>query len=298
MDADRTERRAVSCNDLVGTSYSVYAPKSGGEARATVVLIHGVGMNQSVWTPQLGSLTAADYEVVVYDMLGHGGSALPPVEPTLDDYAAQLERLLDELGIGSAHIVGHSMGALVALEFALTRASRTLTVAALNAVYDRSPAQREAVMSRAATLGNAPVGTDQSSGVNATVERWFGDPVPAHLTQAAQAVRHLLLSVDPVGYARTYRLFACSDDVHVGRLVSLTVPALFLTGECDPNSSPAMSRAMAQAAPSSRADIIAEARHMMNVSHPEEVNERLLAFFAEATQRAGAPSSNAGESHV
>jgi (E)-2-((N-methylformamido)methylene)succinate hydrolase len=294
MNADRTPGPAVERGEIAGTSYSVYAPTSGG-ARASVVLIHGVGMNQSVWAPQVDSLTAAGYTVVAYDMLGHGASALPPVEPTLNDYAAQLERLLDGLGIERAHVAGHSMGALVALEFALTRAPRTLSVVALNAVYDRSPAQREAVMSRAATLGDSSTdtaghdanpGTDATAtaGVDATLKRWFGDPVPAHLTQAAQAVRHLLLSVDPVGYARTYRLFACSDDVHVGRLTSLAVPALFLTGGCDLNSSPAMSRAMAAAAPSGRAEVLEGARHMMNVSHPADVNARLLAFFAATTQ--------------
>ncbi|CAB3655477.1 alpha/beta fold hydrolase [Paraburkholderia rhynchosiae] len=297
MNPDRTPRLAAARGEIAGTSYSVHAPKSG-EAPATVVLIHGVGMNQSVWSSQIEPLTAANYEVVVYDMLGHGASALPPAEPTLDDYAAQLERLLDGLDIEQAHVAGHSMGALVALEFALTRAPRTLSVAALNAVYDRSPAQREAVMSRAATLGDAPLDRGGNAGVDATLKRWFGDPVPAHLTQAAQAVRHLLLSVDPVGYARTYGLFACSDDVHVGRLTSLAVPALFLTAELDLNSSPDMSWAMAEAAPFGRAEVIAGARHMMNVSHPEEVTARLLAFFAEAAQRNGANATNVGDDHV
>ncbi|AXL53872.1 hydrolase [Paraburkholderia caffeinilytica] len=282
---------ASGCGEALGTSYSVYAPRSE-EARATVVLIHGVGMNQSVWSPQIGALSTR-YQVIVYDMLGHGDSVLPSAAPTLDEYAAQLKLLLDAMRIERAHVVGHSMGALVALEFALTHPQRTLSVVALNAVYDRTPAQREAVMTRAATLGDAPLDT----GVDATLSRWFGDPVPGHLTQAAQAVRGLLLSVDPVGYARTYRLFASSDDAHVGRLASLAVPALFLTGECDPNSSPAMSRAMAAVAPFGRAEIIANERHMMNVTDPEGVNERLLGFLAEASAQEAAHESINGERH-
>jgi pimeloyl-ACP methyl ester carboxylesterase len=280
MKRELVSGRAVSRGEAAGTSYSVYAPQSkqSDDARETVVLIHGVGMNQSVWAPQIDALTAA-YQVVVYDMLGHGASALPTAAPTLDEYASQLEALLDAMQIERAHVVGHSMGALVALEFALTHPQRTLSVAALNAVYDRTPAQREAVMTRAATLSDAPA----AAGVDATLSRWFGDPVPGHLTQAAQAVRDLLLSVDPVGYARTYRLFASSDDAHVGRLARLAVPALFLTGECDPNSSPSMSRAMAEAAPYGRAEILSNERHMMNVTDPARVNERLLAFLAEAS---------------
>jgi (E)-2-((N-methylformamido)methylene)succinate hydrolase len=280
MKPELASASTAACGTAAGTSYSVY-PSLNGDASETVVLIHGVGMNQSVWAPQLDALRAA-YCVVVYDMLGHGGSALPSAEPTLDEYAAQLERLLDELHVDAVHIAGHSMGALVALEFALAHADRTLSVVALNAVYDRTPEQRRAVMSRAATLDDVPL----ASGVDATLSRWFGDPVPGHLTQSALAVRGLLISVDPVGYARTYRLFASSDDAHVGRLTQLTVPALFLTGECDPNSSPAMSFAMAATAPRGRAEIIANERHMMNVTEPARVNERLLAFLREATRHA------------
>jgi pimeloyl-ACP methyl ester carboxylesterase len=286
MKRELVSGRAVSRGEAAGTSYSVYARQSN-DAHETVVLIHGVGMNQSVWAPQIDALTAA-YQVVVYDMLGHGASALPTPAPTLDEYASQLEALLDAMQIERAHVVGHSMGALVALEFALAHPQRTLSVAALNAVYDRTPAQREAVMTRAATLGDSPAGQPAAAGVDATLSRWFGDPVPGHLTQAAQAVRDLLLTVDPVGYARTYRLFASSDDAHVGRLARLAVPALFLTGECDPNSSPSMSRAMAEAAPYGRAEILSNERHMMNVTDPARVNERLLAFLAQASAASAA----------
>jgi pimeloyl-ACP methyl ester carboxylesterase len=277
MKPERSLGRDATSGDAAGTRYSVYAPQAG-DARETVVLIHGVGMNHSVWSPQIGALTA-HYRVVAYDMLGHGGSALPSAAPTLDEYASQLERLLDALRIERAHVVGHSMGALIALEFALTRPGRTRSVVALNAVYDRTPGQREAVMNRAATLNDAPA----AAGIDATLERWFGDPVPGHLTKAAEAVRELLSTVDPVGYARTYRLFARSDDAHVGRLSRLAVPALFLTGECDANSNPAMSLAMAAAAPHGRADIIANERHMMNLTNPAQVNDRLLEFLRSAS---------------
>jgi len=278
MKIERALECATTSGIAANTGYSMYAPRSG-DACETVVLIHGVGMNRSVWAPQIDALTE-HYQVIAYDMLGHGDSALPTAEPTLDEYASQLEALLDALRIERAHVIGHSMGALVALEFALAHPLRTRSVAAMNAVYDRTPGQREAVMSRAASLGDAP----HDMGIDITLARWFGDPVPAHLTKAAQAVRALLLSVHPVGYARTYRLFAQSDDAHVGRLAGLTVPALFLTGECDANSNPEMSLAMAAAAPFGRAQIIANERHMMNVTDPAQVNERLLAFLRGASE--------------
>jgi pimeloyl-ACP methyl ester carboxylesterase len=287
LDVDATSSVAA------GTRYSAYPPQASN-ADETVVLIHGVGMNHSVWSPQIKALTTR-YQVIAYDMLGHGGSALPTPMPTLDEYASQLERLLDALQIERAHVIGHSMGALIALEFALTHPSRTRSVVALNAVYHRTPEQREAVMNRAATLVDAPA----DAGIDVTLTRWFGDPVPAHLTKAAEAVRELLSTVDPVGYARTYQLFARSDDAHVGRLSGLAVPALFLTGECDANSNPAMSLAMAAAAPFGRAEIIANERHMMNLTNPAQVNERLLEFLSSAStvSTLGDRKSNVGGCH-
>jgi pimeloyl-ACP methyl ester carboxylesterase len=232
-------------------------------------------MAREIWAPQAEAL-AREYRVVCIDMLGHGGSDTPPPEVVLADYARELAGVLDHLDIAAANVVGHSMGALVALEFALRYPQRTPRVAALNAVFRRTPEQRAAVVARAEALAREGVG----STIAPTLERWFGDPVPAALKQAADQTARLLRDVDATGYARTYRLFATSDEVHADRLPALAVPALFLTGEYDLNSSPAMSRAMAQLAPRGRAEVIADARHMMNVTHPQQVTAALRAFLA------------------
>src|SRR5262247_1598906 len=75
-----------------------------GEA---VILVHGVGMAAEIWRPQLDALSQR-YDVIAYDMLGHGGSDLPPREARLSDYADQLRAVMDGLGIARAHLVGHS----------------------------------------------------------------------------------------------------------------------------------------------------------------------------------------------
>jgi pimeloyl-ACP methyl ester carboxylesterase len=169
------------------------------------------------------------------------------------------------------------MGALVALEFALRRPERVRGVAALNGVYCRTPEQRAAVERRAHALEGG------SGSPEETIARWFGDPVPPALIHQAESARKHLRSADPVGYARAYRLFAVSDEAHRGRLEGLAVPALFMTGELDPNSTPAMSRAMAAAAPNGRCEVLPGERHMMPMTAPEAVNARLRAFF-DSTQ--------------
>ncbi|MEZ0167809.1 alpha/beta fold hydrolase [Microvirga sp. TS319] len=247
-----------------------------------VILIHGVGMASSIWAPQLAALST-DFDVIAYDMLGHGGSSLPPENARLSDYSDQLLSLIEVLGLQRPQIVGHSMGALVALEFALTHPTRPAGVTALNAVYCRTAEQRNAVLGRAEALERAgELGSHEG-----TIARWFGNPVPTELTREADLVHSLLTSVDPLGYSRTYRLFAQSDEVHKGRLEGLAVPALFMTGEFDPNSSPAMSQAMAEAAPQGRCEIIPRVRHMMALTDPDEVNIRLKTFVASVSRGQG-----------
>jgi pimeloyl-ACP methyl ester carboxylesterase len=263
-----------------GTRYALY-----GQGPA-IVFIHGVGLQQDVWVPQILGF-ARDHTVVTFDMLGHGGSPLPPETPTLADYADQVGRLLDQLGLARAHVVGHSMGALVALEFALQAPARCLSVSALNAVYCRTEAQGAAVMARVRSLQDRSV----QDGIEPTLARWFGDPVPPALHTTAQLCRRLLAEVHPTGYARTYALFATSDRAHEDRLATLKPPALFMTGEFDPNSTPAMSQAMAAVVPGARCRVLAGERHMMGLTGAPAVHDELLPFLLAAEARAAHPEA-------
>ena len=92
-----------------GTTYTV-----SGELPSTLVFIHGVGMNAEVWQSQFNYFSKA-YTVIAYDFLGHGDSPMPDENPTLDDYVGQLSRFCKELRLESFSLVGHSMGALIAL---------------------------------------------------------------------------------------------------------------------------------------------------------------------------------------
>ena len=266
----KLSKPSQSCS-VDGTAYRVHG------AGETIVLIHGVGMDQRSWQPQIEALSQS-HRVLTYDMLGHGESRLPPEGVQLADFAEQLLRLLDHLQVARAHVVGHSMGALVAIEFALRHPERCTRLLALNAVFQRSPAQRAAVLERARTLQSAGV----AATVDATIARWFGAPVPAPLRAIAALATDILADVNATGYARAYRLFATSDEVHADHLPRLAMPALFITGEGDPNSSPAMSQAMAALAPWGQAEIVPGARHMMNLTDAEAVNARLLRFITAA----------------
>lgn len=266
-DAVATEEpRLQYCTD--GTAWT-----EAGEGGA-LVLIHGVGMNRAVWGPQIEHF-ARDYRVVAYDMLGHGDSPPAPENTRLADLRGQLTALLDELGIEHAYMVGHSMGALVALDCALHVPQRVQAVVALNAVYRRSPEQRAAVIERARRLLEEEADED----LEETLDRWFCPEQRAEQPERVERVRYWLENVDRAGYARVYNRFAQADDVFVGRLQALCAPVLFATGERDPNSTPEMSRRMANKCPYGELLVLPRQRHMMAFMDPGTINPLIAAFL-------------------
>ncbi len=90
-----------------------------------------------------------------------------------------------------------------------------------------------------------------------------------------------LRTVNPVGYAAAYRAFAGGDATYADAWPQISCPMLALTGALDANSSPAMARAMAAAAPRGRAVVIEGHRHMVNLTAPEAVTTALADWLAE-----------------
>ena len=233
-----------------------------------VVLLHGVGLRAEAWAAQIDALVAAGFAVVAPDMLGHGHSTAAPDNASLADFVTPLAGLLDQ----PALVVGHSMGAMMALELAAQCPDLVRGVVAMNAVFQRSEQARSAVMARASVLDGATVADPAG-----TLQRWFG----SQETEESTACRQWLTEVDPAGYKAAYTVFANSDGPGSGLLQGLDCPALFLTGADEPNSTPEMSRSMAALTPQGRAKIIEGAAHMMPMTHISRVNSELLDFAKE-----------------
>ncbi len=245
----------------------------------TIVLLHGVGMNKSVWAPEV-NLFCENFDVLIYDMWGHGESDLPVQQLNLTGYTQQLVDLLAELEIASAVVVGHSMGALIALDFAINNPNTCLGVCALNAVFNRSAEQSAAVKKRATDLAAGGVSVNLSE----TLERWFGQPGTHEFPEAESLTRELLLEVNPKGYDAAYSVFAESDTAHAQTLATLTTPALFFTADGDPNSTPEMSLVMAALAPNGKSKVLVGHRHMMTLTAPIEVSATLATFIESSNK--------------
>jgi pimeloyl-ACP methyl ester carboxylesterase len=85
-----------------------------------VVLIHGLAANLAFWYPGIASALAQNYQVIVFDLRGHGRSSIPTSGYSSAYLVADLHGLLSYLNINQAHLIGHSLGARVATCFTCT----------------------------------------------------------------------------------------------------------------------------------------------------------------------------------
>lgn len=223
-----------------------------------ILLIMGLGGQLTLWPVEFcEALVAHGFRVIRYDnrdiglstKFDHAGvpdmAALlmasltgktPDVAYTLDDMAADGIGLLDALGIDRAHIVGASMGGMIAQMVAATYPERTLSLTSIMSTTGNPaipPARPEAL----AVLTNRPATTDPDALVAFSVNaaRVIGSPAyPASEERLLTRVRaDLQRSYSPTGYMRQMAAVVAGGDRRA-RLATVTAPTLVIHGDADP----------------------------------------------------------------
>lgn len=131
------------------TSSSTYKTyfESTGEGEP-LFLIHGVGLDHTMWINQVRYFSKK-YRVYTYDLIGHGRSEkLHGHSYTIDDFALQMYELMKEEKITDAHIVGFSLGGLIAQYFTIKYEEKVKSLTIANSVANRSIEEREAILNR------------------------------------------------------------------------------------------------------------------------------------------------------
>ncbi len=258
--------------DKDGTAYKAF-----GDAPATLIFIHGVGMCKEIWQPQVEHFSK-NYRVITYDFLGHGQSLLKKDKLTLEDYISQLYNLVNEIGVSNFSIIGHSMGALIAVAFALRYPEKVDILIPINIVFKRTKKAQDDVIMRAKDV----LKSQQIPNINQTLERWFKNKTSPYDLMKINNVQGWLKNTSPKAYSEAYYLFATSDRVFVNNLSNLQPPVLYLTGSEDPNSTSLMSEQMAQETPNGSSESIEGEAHMMAYISAKKVNP-IIEYFLNNT---------------
>lgn len=117
--------------DLIVRGESTYVATGGktlDPEKETVVFVHGVGQDHTIWVLPIRYFARHDRNVLALDLPGHGRSAGTPL-PSIEDMADWVVEVLQTAGLDDAAIVGHSMGSLVALDAAARHPDRVRAIA-------------------------------------------------------------------------------------------------------------------------------------------------------------------------
>ena len=233
-------------------------PASGGRFRPAVLLIMGLGMQLVAWPPELvQALVAAGYRVIRHDNRDVGLSqhleslgkpnllwqslryklGLAPRAPySVSDMAADALGVLDALGISKAHVVGVSMGGMIAQRMALAAPERVLSLSSVMSTSSAKglPLAKPEVMR---VLLSRPNGTSPQAVMDHYVKLFQVIGSPAFPIPEAQLRTHIQLSAargfDPVGTLRQ-TLAVMADITRAAQLPGITSPTLVLHGKDDP----------------------------------------------------------------
>ena len=266
-------RRVATGGGLVETL------EAGRENAPAVLLLHGIGSTASSWLYQLEEL-ADTYRVLAWNAPGYGASTpLAATRPAAADYAAALQTFCDAANLTRLHLVGQSLGALIATAFARRCAERVIDLTLLNPARgygraapeerDRRLRQRLDDMARLGPEGNA--------------ER----RAPAQLSTEPSAtalalVRWNLARLNPGGYTQAAHMLA---GAHLADDADFTGPVQVLSGDADRLVSGAAAREVAGYFVDSRFYSLPGLGHAAYAEGPGPVNDRLRGFFAGATKK-------------
>lgn len=247
-----------------------------GEGRRALVFLHGIGGNCHNFDWQLPAF-ARRWRALAWDMPGYGGSALEG-EMTWSILADALVRLFDHLEIDAATIVGHSMGGMVAQEFALTHPERVsgMVLSATSAAFGSADGefQKRFLAERLSPLDRGLTPADLAPEV---MPAMFKD----HAT--AEAVERAVASMAAIP-AATYRaalhcLVSFDRRDELGRIAC---PTLVLAGEKDTTAPPKGMRRMAEGIPGARYRVIDGVGHLANLERPDAFNAAIADFLDAA----------------
>ena len=240
-----------------------------------VVLVMGLGYPSDMWFRVTPALVAGGYRVLRLDNRGAGRTGDAPGAPyTVETMAADVLAVLDAAGEESAHVVGVSMGGLVAQEIGLSAPgrARSLVLGCTHAGAATAEWDREA-LALLADRGNL---TPRES-AERSIPFNYAEGTPRERIEEDWAVR-LPLAATAAGYqAQANGTSAWSG---LERLPSLRIPTLVVHGEQDRLVPVANGRRIAKAVPGAELTVLADANHLFLTDQPERTTEILLDWLA------------------
>ena len=246
--------------DSHGTSYAFNKKIN----KNTIVFIHGVGLSQEMWEPQVNFFE--EYNTLTYDLLGHGNTNLKKLNLSFDDFSKQLLNLINELDLTKIHLIGFSLGALIARHFASEHNSRLHSLIIHGSIYKRDESQKRVVLNR---FNVAKMNRPASK--HGAIRRWLTENFIKKNPDIYKKIYKTLEKNNLKNFLKSYDIFVnyIDDDTLIKKI---NVNTLVTTGENDVGSTPEMSKNLSKMIQESKFVEIKGGKHLCSIECANNVN--------------------------
>ena len=253
--------------DSFGTSYSLNKINE----KTPIVFVHGVGLTKEIWEPQTNFFK--DYNTLTYDLLGHGKTSLKKAKVSFEDFTKQLNKLINELNFKKIHLVGFSLGALIARHFASEHNDKLSSLILFGSIYKRTEDQKRVVKNRfeVAKLG-------KSTSKLTTLRRWLSEEFSKKNPDIYKKIYSILDKNKRLDFLKCYEIFVnyVDDD---NMLQKINANTLITTGENDVGSTPEMSKNLSKVIQRSKFIEIKKGKHLCSIECADDVNITFKKFI-------------------
>ncbi len=261
--------------ELIVDNQKVFAATGGKNfdgSRPVIVLIHGAGQDRTIWVLQTRYLAHHGFSVLAVDLPGHGQSEGPPLK-TIEAMSDWVTRLLDAAEVSRAHLVGHSMGAFVAMQCAADHPDRAHKVG-LVSVSEAMPVHPELLAAaetndmRALELMNGwSLSSAGHRGGHKSPGIWM---LGTGIRTVQRAAPGVLFSDFTACVARGSLMNTAGD---------IEAETLLILGSADKMTPIGSGKKVSAAIPNSRVEVIDGAGHSLLLEAPGRVTQFLNAFL-------------------
>ena len=253
--------------DSFGTSYSFHKVNE----KNPIIFIHGVGLTKEIWEPQINFFKK--YNTLTYDLLGHGKTPLKKSQISFEDFSDQLLNLINELSFSKIHLVGFSLGGLIARHFASKHSDRLSSLIIHGSIYKRTENQKRVVKNRFEVAKTERPGSKHSA-----IRRWLSEDFIKKNPDVYKKIYSNLEKNYPKDFLKCYEIFVnYIDDDSV--LKKININTLITTGENDVGSTPEMSRNLNKMIQGSKFVEIKRGKHLCSIECANDVNITFKEFI-------------------
>ena len=249
----------INATDSKGTFYKLNQKKG-----IPIVFIHGVGLDHNIWDPQINEF---DNTVLIYDILGHGRTPLNKEKISFDDFSDQIIDLIDELKFSKIHLIGFSIGSLIARNFATRFSDRLKSLTLLCSIFNRSDNEQKIVNERFEQTKKDKKLTKEA------LKRWFNKDFIEKNPQISDKIFSILNNNNMDNFIKVYSLFVNHKDNE--KFENINVKTLVITGEGDVGSTPEMSDNLSKKIKNSEVKIIPVGKHLCSIECSYDVNNAI-----------------------